>query len=257
MTTQIIPYQDVEKMARAIASSGLFGCKRPEEALALMLVAQSEGRHPASAAKEYHIIQGRPTLRADSMLARFQTAGGQVEWLHHEDTVVEAKFSHPQACPKGLTIRWDLARAKAAQLGGKDMWAKYPRQMLRARVISEGVRATFPAVLDGMYTPEEIEDTLPAREAGKAVDRPATPTPTADTTKTIEAPQEATSTPAAPAAGLPAEVVAEADRVYAIAVAQGKNSPKMDDWIVRVREGKTTEGATRSSTNSIKRLIGE
>jgi hypothetical protein len=28
--------------------------------------------------------------------------------------------------------------------------------MLRARVISEGVRATFPAVLNGMYTPEEV-----------------------------------------------------------------------------------------------------
>jgi hypothetical protein len=30
--------------------------------------------------------------------------------------------------------------------------------MLRARVISEGVRATFPAVLNGMYTPEEVQE---------------------------------------------------------------------------------------------------
>jgi hypothetical protein len=49
-----------------------------------------------------------------------------------------------------------MARAKAAGLGGKDNWRSYPRQMLRARVISEGVRATFPAVLNGMYTPEEV-----------------------------------------------------------------------------------------------------
>jgi hypothetical protein len=37
-----------------------------------------------------------------------------------------------------------MARAQKAQLGGKDMWKKYPRQMLRSRVVSEGVRTVYP-----------------------------------------------------------------------------------------------------------------
>ena len=51
MTTQLIPVNEVQTMAIAVAKSGLFGMKTPEQALALMLVAQSEGLHPARAAR--------------------------------------------------------------------------------------------------------------------------------------------------------------------------------------------------------------
>ena len=41
----LIPYNDVEKMGSAIAKSNLFGVKTPEQAVALMLIAQAEGLH--------------------------------------------------------------------------------------------------------------------------------------------------------------------------------------------------------------------
>ena len=157
LTTQVntqVALGDMQVMASAIVKSGLFGMKTPDQALALMIVATAEGRHPGSVASDYHIIQGRASLKADSMLARFQQSGGRVEWHDHTNEKVSATFSHPAG--GSLRIDWDMARAKAAGLGGKDNWKSYPRQMLRARVISEGVRATFPAVLNGMYTPEEV-----------------------------------------------------------------------------------------------------
>ena len=165
MTTALVPVTDLEKMANAVAASKLFGITTTEQAMALMLVAQAEGLHPATAARDYHIIQGRPTLKADAMLARYLASGGKVEWHAHTDAEVEATFSHPQGGT--LKIKWDMARAKAAELGGKGMWTKYPRQMLRARVISEGVRATNPAVSIGIYTPEEAEDFEPAKATGR------------------------------------------------------------------------------------------
>ena len=143
--TQLVPVGDMQTMAGALAKSGLFGVKTADQALALMIVAQAEGRHPGSVASDYHIIQGRASLKSDAMLARFQQAGGKVEWHDHTDQKVSATFSHPQG--GSLRIDWDMARAKAAGLGSKDNWRQYPRQMLRARVISEGVRAVFPAVL--------------------------------------------------------------------------------------------------------------
>ena len=59
-----IPYSDLERMAQALAKSGLFAIKTPDQALALMLVAQSEGKHPASVAAEMDVIQGRPALKS-------------------------------------------------------------------------------------------------------------------------------------------------------------------------------------------------
>jgi hypothetical protein len=156
MSNQLIPINDMQSMATAIARSNLFGIKTPDQALALMLIAQAEGMHPAIAARDYHVIQGRPALKADAMLARFQQAGGKVEWLKYDDKEVSAKFSHPQGGT--ATITWTIEQARSAGLATKDVWRQYPRQMLRSRVISEGVKTIYPGVAIGVYTPEEIQD---------------------------------------------------------------------------------------------------
>ena len=148
--------QDIETMAKAITKSGLFGIKQPEQAVALMLVAQSEGRHPASVASEFDIIQGRPALKSQAALARFQAAGGKIQWTSRGPTKCSAKFSHAQGGE--LEITWTMDRANAAGLTGKQTWKQYPDQMLSARVVAEGVRAVFPACLNGVYLAEEVQD---------------------------------------------------------------------------------------------------
>jgi hypothetical protein len=165
-----VTFEIMERMAHSIAKSGLFGIKTPDQALALMLVAQAEGRPAALVARDYSIIQGRPSKTAEAMLRDFQAAGGKVEWHELTDAKVDATFSHPL----GGTARidWDMARAKQAGLAGKDggMYQKYPRAMLRSRVVSEGVRTVWPGATSGMYTPEEahdipeIRDVTPQRE---------------------------------------------------------------------------------------------
>jgi hypothetical protein len=67
-------------------------------------------------------------------------------------------FSHPAG--GSVEITWTIEQAKAANLSGKDVWKAYPRAMLRARCISEGIRTVFPACIVGTYTPEEI-DAMP------------------------------------------------------------------------------------------------
>ena len=158
-----VPYADMERMATVIAQPGLFGVKNPVQALALMLVAQAEGLHPATAARDYHVIQGRPALKTDAMLARFQAASGRVQWHDYSDAVVSATFTH--AAGGSVKIEWTIDRAKTAGLTGKDVWKQYPRAMLRARVISEGIRTVYPGVLSGMYAPEEVRDMMPDVES--------------------------------------------------------------------------------------------
>lgn len=154
---------DMERMAEAAAKSGMFGFKTREQVLTIMAVAQAEGLHPARALQEYEIVQGRPTLRSAAMLARFQAAGGKVRWVKSTDKECEAVFSHPAGGE--LSVRWDMARAASAGLAGKPNWKQYPAQMLRARCITEGVRAVFPGCIGGFYAPEEVADMVPAGEA--------------------------------------------------------------------------------------------
>lgn len=154
-----VPFEHQQILAASIAKSGLFGIKTTDQALVLMALCESEGLHPIRAAQDYHIIQGRPALRTDAMLARFQAAGGKVQWHDYTDDVVSATFGHPAG--GSLRVEWTIERARTAGLAGKETWKQYPRAMLRARVISEGIRTVYPGVLSGMYTPEEIRDMAP------------------------------------------------------------------------------------------------
>jgi len=155
----IVPFNDIERMAKAISSSSLFGVKTADQAVALMLVAQAEGMHPAIAATHYHVINGRPTLKADAMLSRFQSAGGKVDWKTYTNEEVTGVFSHPQG--GSVAITWSVGMAQQAGLTKNPTWRQYPRQMLRARCISEGIRTVYPGVTVGVYTPEEVQDFAP------------------------------------------------------------------------------------------------
>ena len=138
-------------MATVLTKAGSFGFKSMEQAAALMLVAQADGLHPAKAATHYHIINGKPSLTADAMLARFQTAGGRVNWDEYGDSRVTGTFSHPAG--GSVSITWTYERAKKAGVGNLE---KFPAAMLRARCISEGVRTVYPGVIVGLYTPDEV-----------------------------------------------------------------------------------------------------
>lgn len=153
--SNIVPFEQQQTLARAFAQSGLFGVKTPEQALALMALCEAEGLHPAKAIQRYHIVQGRPAMKADTMLAEFQKSGGKVEWSEYTSEKVTGIFSHPSG--GSVAVTWDMIQATKAGLSGKDVWKHYPRSMMRSRCISEGVRAVFPGIVEGIYTPEEVE----------------------------------------------------------------------------------------------------
>lgn len=194
------PIDQIGMMAKAVADSGIFGIKNEAAAFALMCVAQSEGIPPIQAAVQYHVIDGKPALKSEAMLTRFQAAGGSIKWKERNAQRCTLWLKHPQAGE--LEVTWDMDRAKAAGLSGKNTWRAYPQQMMSARCISEGVRALYPACLSGCYTPEEVRDfdavpPQPAPEPKKA------PQPAKESTET---PREA------PKAEKPAKSTAKAKK---------------------------------------------
>jgi hypothetical protein len=182
--------RDVEAIASHVAKSRLYGLSE-DQAFTLMLLAESEGLHPIQAVRRFHIIEGRPSMRADAMQAEFQRHGGRLRWIESTAEKCSAEFSHPVHQPEPLLVtvtmkelvesevamqwpklregeQFDPRRGKIM----KDAYKKFPRQMLRARVISEGVRAVDPGVVVGIYTPEEVSDFEEPRPSRQAIAPP-------------------------------------------------------------------------------------
>ncbi len=158
---------EIEKMAEYVASSGLFGVKDKKQAVALLLLAQSEGLHPMTAVRKYHIIQGKPAKTAETMLAEFKQVGGKVKWHQLDNNIADATFISPDG--DEIRITWTLEDAKRAGLHNRENWKKYPRAMLRSRVISEGIRTIYPQIVFGVYTPDEVIDIVENQSANDDV----------------------------------------------------------------------------------------
>lgn len=181
--TQSLTFSDIERLAHSVVKSKLFGVSSPEQALVLMMIAQAEGRHPMLAARDYDVIQGKPAKKAEAMLRDFLMAGGKVEWHSLSDTGADATFTHPTG--GSVRVEWTMDRAKKAGILGNAMWTKYPRQMLRSRTVSEGVRTVWPVATSGMYVPEEVHDINHDRPAKTVLQ--SKPLPEA---KTIDVPHD-------------------------------------------------------------------
>lgn len=145
---------EVRTLATSSFKSGLFGIKNQEQAFTLMIIAQSEGIHPIRAMQMYDIIQGRPALKSTEVLTRFQNSGGRVKWVETSATKAKAIFTHEIGGE--FEHEYTIEDAKLAGLTGKDNWKIRPKEMLRARCISSGIRMVYPACLNNMYSSDEV-----------------------------------------------------------------------------------------------------
>jgi hypothetical protein len=155
------PLQAIQMMGEMIWGSGMFGCVKPEQGMVLAMTCLAEGKAPLELAKTYHIIEGKLSMRADAMLGRFLSSGGKVKWLVRNDKEVKALWTHDgNEIEIGVTVEEMKANGVALSKTGqmKDNWKRFPRQMLTARCISEGVRLLAPQIVSGIYTPEEVQD---------------------------------------------------------------------------------------------------
>jgi len=178
---------DLEQMGKHIHASGLFEVKSPAQAITLLMLAASEGIHPVQAMRRFHVIQGKPSMRADAMLAEFIRRGGRVRWTKFDSEAAAAVFSKDGA---DTEICFTMLDAVRAGISTGANWKKYPDAMLRARLISKAVRMIDPGAVAGIYTPEEVSDFSP-RPSERATEAQEAPEPI-DITPEVLAPLECT-----------------------------------------------------------------
>lgn len=154
--------QDLLSLGKMFELSGMFGCNQQGQGTVLVMTCLSEGISPLRFTQTYHIIDGKISMRADAMLAKFVQRGGKYKIIERSETraaakfekdgnVLDAEFTIEEAQKRHLTI----SKTKNKE---KDSWLYNPKQMLWARLVSDNVRTLDPGVNHGTYTPEEVSD---------------------------------------------------------------------------------------------------
>lgn len=177
----------MKDQADTLVRSGFlpYSIKKPEQAIAIMLKGRELGIPAMQAFSHIHIIQGKPTISAELMLALIykNCPDAKIEYVRYEDDGCHIRATRPGHEP--ALFKFDHTDAKNAQLLGKDNWQKYARAMYRSRCISEMARSVFPDCLMGCsYTPEELNPDVRVDEEGHIIDvTPITAAPEPKQTK--------------------------------------------------------------------------
>ena len=154
--------------AKIVAQSSLIPAEyrgKPADIVWAMDIGDALGVPYTQVMQSMVVARGKMTMSADLMGAVVRRAGHKLR-LREDGDSVTATLIRADDRDYEFTVTWDKAKAQAAGLwGSRGPWQQYPRQMLRARAITEVCRQGASDALAGtIYTPEELEST-PAQNA--------------------------------------------------------------------------------------------
>jgi hypothetical protein len=146
-----------KELATTLLRSGFLptALKTPEQVIAVMLKGQELGIPPMEALNSINVVNGKPTVSPQLMLALARRSKEledlKIERL--EDAVmvtVKRKGQSPHS------TRFGAMEARALNLNRKDNYIKQPFTMYQWRALAANLRVTFPDIIGGLYTPEEM-----------------------------------------------------------------------------------------------------
>jgi hypothetical protein len=148
-------FQDIMSIGKAFAESGMFAdIKSAAQAVVKIQAGQELGIAPFAAMSGIHIIQGKPTVGAGIMAAKVKASGKyDYEVVQMDEKVCSLDFY--QGKKKLGNSKFTIEDAKKANTKNMD---KFPKNMLFARAMSNGVRWYTPDIFTSpVYTPEEMQ----------------------------------------------------------------------------------------------------
>lgn len=160
---KMLTYEEVEKIGKAFVASGMFGrdLDRVSKAITKIMAGQELGMAPFAAMRAIHVIEGNATLSANTMAAMIKRSGRydyEVKEKSAEKCIIDYFETRGGTRRKIGTETFDVEEATKAGLMNKTNWRNYPKAMMFARCMSNGVRTYAPDVFNGMlvYTPDEM-----------------------------------------------------------------------------------------------------
>ena len=145
----------VSTMGQKFAKSGMGGCTKVEQGEIIMMECMARRMSPLEFVKDYHLVNGKVTMRADAMAAKFNQAGGHIAWEEFSDKLAKATFTDRRG--HKTTISYGIEEAAKAGVANRaGAWKQHTAAMLRARLISKAIRMVAPECITGCYTEDEI-----------------------------------------------------------------------------------------------------
>lgn len=153
----VMPINDIMRMAETFAQSGMFtDAKQMGQAFVKIQAGQEIGIPPFAAMSGIHIIQGKPTIGA-GLIASTVKGSGKYDYRVKEMSEKVCSIDFLQGNEVIGNSTFTIEDAKKALTKNID---KFPKNMLFARAISNGVKWFCPDVFSGpVYVPEEMEQT--------------------------------------------------------------------------------------------------
>lgn len=135
---------------------------KPSDVLSAVLYGLELGLGPLQALRVIAIVNGRPAVYGDGLLAicqRHPAWQGIDEHLEGEGDARRAICTVRRAPDQVVTRTFSVADARRAQLWGKaGPWSQYPERMLQMRARSWALRDAFADALCGLVAVEEAAD---------------------------------------------------------------------------------------------------
>lgn len=127
----------------------------PEKAMAIMLAGRELGIGPMEAFRSINVIQGKPTVSPQLMLA-LANRRGELEDIKIDTNATRCVTTIKRKGRAPHTETFGVAEATALGLMQKDNYKKQAMTMFKWRSLAANLRVTFPDVVLGLYTPEEL-----------------------------------------------------------------------------------------------------
>lgn len=168
-------WNDLQQMSVQLSQSTLVPAqyrRQPANIVMMAMTGQELGWGVMSAMRFIHIIEGKPSVSPEGMLALIRRAGHSVSGSSTSRSATVRGVRHDNGDTMEVTFTWeDALRAK---LTAKDNWQKYPEAMLWARALAMLARRLFPDVMLGAaYVPDEMGAVTDASGAPLYIDTTA------------------------------------------------------------------------------------
>jgi hypothetical protein len=172
-TMQPTSLQEAMQYAEVIAKAdnlpkGFRG--KPADILVAVCHGAELGLSPYEAMNGIAVINGRPTLWGDAMLAVAQSHRDFEDIIETFDVAAQKATCIVKRRGRSDTVQsFSAADAKTANLWGKGgTWSQYPQRMLQMRARSWALRDAFADALRGIQAREEVEGIEPKQQGAVA-----------------------------------------------------------------------------------------
>lgn len=170
-------FQEAMEFGKIMASSDLVPKDyrgKPGNVLVAVQMGADVGLSPMQAVQNIAVINGRPALWGDAMIAIVQAhpaCRGVYETYNAETMTATCEV---QRSGRPMVSRtFSVEDAKRANLWKKPgPWTQYPQRMLQMRARGFALRDAFPDALRGLASAEEVEDYAVHAKTGGRTERP-------------------------------------------------------------------------------------